>query len=99
MNLKTILQPAYNNSLIENWDEMQHFNTLFNMSALHQPWQNGYKALCRGQGIKLVNKQSAIKLGLSWYKTFAEYGNNITISELANQKYEKHFHAYRLRFL
>ncbi|XP_053504489.1 prolyl 4-hydroxylase subunit alpha-1-like, partial [Ictalurus furcatus] len=60
LNLKTILQPAYTNSLIENiknWDGMQHFITPFDMSALHRPMQNGYEALCRGQGIKMNPKR------------------------------------------
>lgn len=42
---------------IKNLNGMQHLITPFDMSAgLYRPWQNGYEALCRAQGIKMVNK-------------------------------------------
>lgn len=58
INMKNILQPAYTKGLIENnknWDGVQPYITPFDVSAaFHHPWQHAYEALCRGQGIKMV---------------------------------------------
>ncbi|KAL7853446.1 hypothetical protein AOLI_G00202900 [Acnodon oligacanthus] len=57
INLKSLLQPAHSNSLLENMKGQNSMHLSISPSdiyALSTPWHSEYEALCRGESIKMT---------------------------------------------